>query len=163
MNKTIQQYLGVPSDWKVKEKLRYEIILIPNKEDVRTAKRHDPLGCALRNTACRVFNVQSAAIGGGWAYIPQRDEKGKFYIARMRATAATQRAIKQFDEHGTIPEAGFRFIPVSASSTRKNKNSYMKKWSKGRVGRSGGGKRPLEAKYGIRIRTRTIPMNVKIN
>ena len=61
---TIQQYLGLPKTWPVKEKIKHAIVLTPNKADIRNADRKDPQACALHNTACRVFNVPNAAIGG---------------------------------------------------------------------------------------------------
>lgn len=82
MRQTVQEYLGVPATWPVVEKIKHEIVLMPNAKDVRSAKRHDPMGCALHNAACRTYDVPNAAIGGRWAYIPQRDGKGKPYIAR---------------------------------------------------------------------------------
>jgi hypothetical protein len=121
---TIQEYLGVPSDWKVKENIRHEIVLMPNARDIKTAKCREPTGCALHNAACRTFDIPNCAIGGRWAYIPQRDAKGKPYIARVQATVATRRAIKAFDETGEMPEAGFRFIPIAPCQTARAKNRY---------------------------------------
>lgn len=121
---SIQEYLGVPKSWKMVEKVRHEIVLMPNKEDIKTAKRHDPLGCALHNAACRVFGIPNCAIGGRWAYIPQRDHKGKPYIAKMQATSETQRAIEAFDKTGTMPPFGFRFIPIAPSHFTKQKAVY---------------------------------------
>lgn len=156
---SIQEYLGVPSTWPVKENIRHSICLMPNAADIKNAKKRDPLGCALHNTACRVFDVPNAAIGGRWAYIPQRDAKGKYYIARMRATAPTQEALIQFDKTGKMPQGGFSFVPLTKSETYKNKRKYMKKWHKGEVGHNKG-PRPNPNKR--RIKTRTIPMNVKV-
>jgi hypothetical protein len=121
---TVQEYLRVPDDWPVREKIRHEIVLMPNKEDIRTAKQKDPRACALHNCACRVFDIPNCAIGGRWAYIPQRDAKGRPYIARMQAPAETQRAIKHFDKTSEMPEGGFRFIPIAESHTYKRKNAY---------------------------------------
>jgi hypothetical protein len=121
---TVQQYLNVPEEWKVKENIKHSIILTPNKEDIRKAKRRDPQACALHNAACRMFGIPNCAIGGRWAYIPQKDEKGKFYIARMQAPVKTRAAIRKFDETGKMPEGGFVFAPIAESHTYKRKKVY---------------------------------------
>src|SRR6267378_5215365 len=125
---TIQKYLKVPASWPVKEAIKHEIVLMPNARDIKTADKKDPTGCALHNAACRVYNIPNCAIGGRWAYIPQRDSKGKYYIARVQATAQTQKAIKKFDRTGTMPEGGFRFTPLAPSHRYKYKNEYNKTW-----------------------------------
>ena len=136
MPSTVQKYLGVPATWPVKENIKHEIVLMPNKRDIRTAKPRDPCACALHNAACRIFDIPNCAIGAGSAYIPQRDARGKFYIARVRPTAETQRAIKRFDKTGEMPEGGFRFVPVSDGITLKKLRTYSKKWARGKVGNS---------------------------
>lgn len=157
---SIQEYLGVPKSWPIREKLRHEIVLMPSKADIRNSDRRDPLACALHNTACRVYGIPNCAIGGRWAYIPQRDEDGKYYIARMQATAHTQRAIRAYDRTGTMPEGGFRFIPLAESHFYANKKKYMRKWSRDDFKPT----RKMPASHAVRhrIKTRTIPMNVKL-
>jgi hypothetical protein len=123
-NITVQQYLDVPSDWKVKEKIKHSIVLMPNKEDIRKATPRNPRACALHNAACRMFEIPNCAIGGRWAYIPQKDERGKWYIARMQAPMSTRRAIKKFDTTGKMPEGGFEFVPIAPSHTYKSKKAY---------------------------------------
>lgn len=158
MKQSIQSYLGLPDTWKIKENMRHEILLIPSKADVANARQKDPKGCALRNAACRIFGVPNAAIGGRWAYIPQRDDKGRMYIARMQASGPTQRAIKQFDEKGVLPIAGFHFIPVTKNQSSHEHKLYMRKYHAGKVGHNS----PRRKKYTKRLRTtRTIPMNVR--
>lgn len=120
---SIQAYLGVAESWRVREKIQHELIIFPNKEDIRSAKKKDPLACAIHNAACRIFNIPNCAIGGRWAYIPQRDERGNFFIAKMQSTAATQRAIAEFDRSGKMPEGGFRFIPLAPT----HHSSHIKK------------------------------------
>lgn len=127
MRHTIHDYLHVPKTWPVVEKIKHEIVLFPNKADAKKAKRKDPLACALHNAACRMFDIPNCAIGGRWAYIPQKDAKGKFYIARVQATQETQRAIRNFDRTGTMPLGGFRFIAIAPSHTYKKKDAYNKK------------------------------------
>lgn len=134
---TINEYLGVPETWPVVEKIKHQIVLMPNKQDIKKAKRQDPRACALHNAACRMFDVPNCAIGGRWAYIPQRDAKGKMYIARMQASGETQDAIQHFDKTGEIPEGGFRFRPIARSHYYKAKNAYNKKWQAGEVGNTG--------------------------
>jgi len=134
---TVQEYLGVPESWPVKEKIKQTIVLMPNKQDIKTAKRQDPRACALHNAACRMFDIPNCAIGGRWAYIPQRDKTGKYYIARMQAAAETRKAIHKFDKTGEMPEGGFRFVPIALSHTYKRKNAYNKKWHAGEVGGTG--------------------------
>jgi hypothetical protein len=124
---TVQEYLSVPAEWPVVEKLKHEIFLMPNKQDIKTAKPNDPRACALHNAACRIFDIPNCAIGGRWAYIPQRDAKGKPYIARMQAPAETRRAIRHFDKTGEMPVGGFRFIPIAESHTYKRKAAYHKR------------------------------------
>src|SRR5215475_4851457 len=126
---TVQEYLGVPAEWPVREKIRHEILLMPDNVDIKTAKKKDPQACALHNCACRIFSIPNCAIGGRWAYIPQRDSKGKYYIARMQAPIDTQKAIKHFDKTGEMPRFGFRFVPIAPSHTYKRKNTYNKGWS----------------------------------
>lgn len=158
MKQTIQEYLGLPESWPVKEKIKHEIILMPNAQDIKNAKKSDPQACALHNTACRVFNIPNAAIGGRWAYIPQRDSKGRYYIARMQADPETQRALIKFDKDGSMPEFGFRFVPISPSHYYENKKVYMRKWSKKEVGHN---QEPRGKLKKHRLKTRTIPMNVR--
>ena len=131
---TIQEYLEVPADWPVVEKIKHDIVLMPNRRDIKMARQHDPVGCALHNAACRIFDVPNAAIGGRWAYIPQRNAKGKYYIARMQATRETQRAIRKFDRTGEMPEGGFVFAPIAPSHQFKKKAAYNRKWNAGEVG-----------------------------
>ena len=123
---TIQEYLGVPGEWEVREKLRHEIVLHPNRDDIRKAKVRDPLACALHNAACRMYDIPNCAIGGRWAYIPQRDVKGRYYIARMQAPLETQAAIKKFDRTGEMPEGGFRFTPIAKTHRYAVKNAYQR-------------------------------------
>lgn len=132
--KTVHEYLNLPADWPVKENIKHEIVLFPNTQDIRKATKRDPQACALRNAACRMFGIPNCAIGGSYAYIPQRDPKGKFYIARMAAPAETKRAIKAFDKTGKMPEGGFHFVPVGKSMSLKNKAKYYGKWLAGEVG-----------------------------
>jgi hypothetical protein len=162
MKQTIQQYLKLPSTWKIEENVKHAIM--PNAADIKNAEKSNPQGCALRNTACRVFDIPNAAIGGRCAYIPQRDSKGKYYIARMRATALTMRAIEAFDKTGEMPKGGFTFVPLTKSDRFMNKRTYMKKWTAGKVG--GNGKSPINKPRNRKIHarkmsTRTIPMNVR--
>lgn len=154
MAKTIHDYLGVPKTWPIVEKIKHKIVLMPSKEDVKTADKKDPLKCALHNTACRVFNIPNCAIGGRWAYIPQRDAKGKFYIARMQATVHTQKAINKFDKTGEMPEAGFTFVPIAKSHFYKAKRKYCAKWRKEEVGFGTYKKRTNTPR---RIKTRCLP------
>lgn len=134
---TIQQYLGVPKNWPINEDVKHAIILMPTKEDIKKGDPKDPMGCALHNAACRMFNIPNCAIGGRRAYIPQKDEKGNWYIARMRALPRTQAAIKKFDRTGVMPEGGFKFQPLAPSDKFKYKRKYMRLWYKGRVGKDG--------------------------
>ena len=131
---TIHEYLGVPKTWPVKENIKHEIVLMPNAKDIKTAKKKEPRACALHNAACRTFEIPNCAIGGRIAYIPQRDAKGKMYIARVQANAETQRAIKRFDRTGKMPTGGFTFIPLADGLTFKSKRTYMRKWQRGEVG-----------------------------
>lgn len=158
MKQTIQQYLGVPPEWPVKEKIKHEIVLMPNKQDIKTADRQNPLGCALHNAACRVYGIPNAAIGGRWAYIPQRDSKGNYYIARMQATPATQAALREFDNTGTMPESGFRFVPITPSHRYKAKAAY------GRA-RTQAATAPTKTAKRVHVKrittTRTIPLSLR--
>lgn len=158
MRKSIHQYLELPTSWKIKENIKHSIVLMPNAADIKNADRRDPKGCALHNAACRVYNVPNCAIGGRWAYIPQRNSRGKHYIARMQATAETQKAIRAFDKTGKMPEAGFTFIPLAFSHRYKQKRKYMKAYSKEEVGYGKYTKKKLTPR---RIKTRSIPMNVR--
>ncbi len=133
MRMSIHEYLNVPSKWPIVENVTHEIVLMPNAKDIRTGKRGDPLACALHNAGCRQFDIPNCAIGGRWAWIPQRDAKGKYYIARMQATAETQRSIHRFDATGKLPKGGFRFIPVAKSANLKRKAKYMQRYMKTHV------------------------------
>ena len=159
---SIHEYLGLPKSWPIKENIKHEIVLMPIEADFRGAKAGEPMACALHNAACRVFHIPNCAIGGRNAYIPQRDAKGKHYIARVRATVATQKAIAKFDKTGKIPEAGFRFIPLGKNETFKAKRNYMKKYYAGEVGHNA---KPKPAagvkKHRRKAPTRMIPTNVK--
>ena len=157
MKQTIQQYLEVPANWPIKENIKHEILIMPNANDIKTANKKNPKSCALANAACRLFNVPHAAIGGRWAYIPQRDSNGKHYIARMQTSSATERAIRKFDETGEMPENGFKFIPIRPSHTYKRKRAYQKLWNAGKVGHNGKRKRMFPR----RIKTRTIPVTTR--
>ena len=161
-SQSIQEYLDVPKTWPVRENIKHEIVLMPSKVDIRKAEKGEPMACALHNAACRVFDIPNCAIGGRVALIPQRDAKGKHYIARMRATAETQKAIAKFDKTGAIPEGGFRFVPLGKAETLKAKRTYMKKYYAGDVGHNtkpkpGAGIR----KHRRKVSTRMIPTNVK--
>ncbi len=125
---TINEYLNVSSTWPIKEKIKHEIVLMPTKNDIKSAIKGEPMACALHNAACRMYDIPNCAIGGRWAYIPQRDNKGKMYIARMQATKETQQAIIEFDKTGEMPEAGFRFIPIAPSHRFAVKRAYNKQW-----------------------------------
>lgn len=133
----IQEFLGVPPTWPIKENVKHKIVVMPNKADVNNADKKDLCGCALAKAVCRIYNVPAAAIGGRIAYIPQRDENGKPYIARVRASRVTQAAIRQFDKSGTMPKAGFVFLPLSPCDLVKRKRDYMRRWEAGEVGGQG--------------------------
>jgi hypothetical protein len=75
----------------------------------------------------RHFNIPAAAIGGLWAYIPQRDEKGNHYIAKVMAHPTTAEAIRVFHIDGTMPEGGFRFVPAARSNRQRTRNADAKR------------------------------------
>lgn len=127
--RSIQDYLGVPEHWPVVEKIGYSIVLMPNAADIKTAVRQDPRACALHNAACRQMNIPSCAIGARYAYIPQRDAKGRPFIARMQTTQATHDAILKFDRTGKMPEGGFIFQPVAPAKRLAYVRKYEEKWS----------------------------------
>lgn len=131
---TVQEYLGVPKSWKIKEDIKHSIVLMPSKRDIQKAKKLDPRACALHNAACRMFDIPNCAIGGRFAYIPQRDEKGNYYIARVEAPDTTRAAIHAFDKTGKIPLGGFVFYPICQSQRYKAKSSYNAAWKRGDVG-----------------------------
>lgn len=155
---TVQQYLGLPTDWPVVEKVKHEIVLMPNAADIKTATKGDPRACALHNAACRVFDVPNCAIGGRWAYIPQRDKTGKHYIARVQAPKETQDAIHHFDKTGEMPTGGFRFIPIAKSHRYKAKNAYNKKHRK--VATPADKKRKLTKRHRV---FRSMPTGLRID
>lgn len=162
MKQTIQEYLGVPSNWKVKKTIKHEIVLMPNEEDIRNATPSDPRGCALKNTACRVFDIPNAAIGARCSYIPQRDSKGRWYIARMYTGKDTARAIQLFDKTGTMPKGGFRFTPLTKSQHFKTQRDYAKKRRLGEVGNNSKPRTVKPRRVHTRaVKTRTIPMNIR--
>lgn len=134
MNKSINKYLNLPDNWPVKDNFKQSIILMPIKSDITKAKKTDPTHCALANAACRMFHVPNCAIGGRIAYIPQKDEKGRFYIGRFAARPKTQAAIKRFDRTGKMPEGGFIFTPVAPSNRLGAKRKYYRLWAAGKVG-----------------------------
>lgn len=156
---TIQEYLGVPASWKVKENIKHAIVLMPSKMDIRRGKKMDPQACALHNAACRTYDLPNCAIGGQTALIPQKDEKGKWYIARVKATAATQRAIRHFDETGKIPEGGFVFAALPKAHRLKPMRKYAADYYKGDVGSKD---KPRKTKKGRRLLTarRSIPTSL---
>src|SRR5271154_5527794 len=108
---TVQEYLGLPEKWPIVENIKYSIMLMPNKADIKHGKKGDPRACALHNAACRIFNIPNCAIGNAHAYIPQRDSRGRFFIARMKTPAKTREAVRIFDKTGKMPEGGFLFVP----------------------------------------------------
>lgn len=154
---SIQEYLGLPKSWPVKEKIKHAIMILPNEKDIKSANKKDPQACALHHAACRLFNVPNAAIGGRWAYIPQRDERGNPYIARMQAPPKTQAAIKKFDRTGVMPEGGFKFVPLNPSQMYLYKRRYMRLWTAGKVG--GQGKRRKWSSH--RRQLRALPMTLR--
>lgn len=156
--KSIQEYLGVPKSWHVRENVKHKIVLMPNEQDLKKADPKNPMGCALHNAACRIFGIPNAAIGGRWAYIPQRDQKGRYYIARMQATVKTQIAIQLFDKNGKMPKYGFEFRPIAQSHTFAYKRRYQKAWQKGLVGHN----RKPRSKANKRRITRCIPRLVDL-
>lgn len=137
MRKSINKYLSLPDNWPVKDDLKQTIVLMPTAHDIKTAKTSDPTHCALHNAACRMFAVPNCAIGGRIAYIPQKDEKGNYYIGRFAAPNKTMAAIKKFDRRGVMPEGGFIFRPVSPSNRLGAKRKYYRLWAAGRVGGQG--------------------------
>lgn len=126
--RSINDYLGLPESWPIVEKITHAIVLMPTAGDIRRAKRQDPRACALHNACCRSLDVPNCAIGADYCYIPQKDSKGRPYIARMQASVATKAAILHFDKTGEMPEGGFVFTPVPQSrrleSLRKYERSY---------------------------------------
>jgi hypothetical protein len=139
MTQSIQEYLGVPKNWKVKENIKHEILLMPTEEDISGATRRDPKACALHNAACRMYNIPNCLIGGRTAYIPQKDAKGRMYIAKMTAQDATRKAIRQFDKTGKMPLGGFRFTPMTPSNkTDATKVYEQRRYSRPNDGRGTG-------------------------
>jgi len=136
MRSTIHKYLGVPHSWPVRENVKHEIVLVPTKEDIRGAKRRDPRACALHNAACRMYDIPNCLIGGRTAYIPQKDERGRMYIAKMHASTKTRKAIQKFDLTGEMPLGGFHFVPLPKS----NKQEAMKVYEKRRYLRDNNGR-----------------------
>jgi hypothetical protein len=136
MKQTIQEYLGVSKDWPVRENIKHEILLMPTQEDISGAKRRDPKACALHNAACRMYNVPNCLIGGRTAYIPQKDAKGRMFIAKVTAQIATRKAIQQFDKTGKMPLGGFRFSPITPS----NRKGATKLYQEARYSRPNGGR-----------------------
>lgn len=149
----IHEYLGVPASWPIRENIKHEIVLVPTRTDVRTAKQKDPRGCALHNAACRMYDVPNCCIGSRYSYIPQRDPKGRMYIARVQATYDTRRAIREFDKTGKMPEAGFRFIAVNFDNTLKRNREKMREWMLINPRNQNKTKRPRSAKKVSGLRT----------
>jgi hypothetical protein len=104
-----------------------------------------------------MFDIPNCAIGGRFAYIPQRDARGRFYIARMEAPVETQRATKLFDKTKEMPEGGFRFVPVSPSQRVAAKKVYKKKWDSGEVGNKGGKRKFKKGSARLAAPLRAIP------
>ena len=156
---TIQEYLGVPSSWPIRENIKHEIVLMPNAKDIRTGKKGDPKACALHNAACRVFDIPNCAIGARAAYIPQRDAKGKMYIARLKAPAETRDALRLFDKTGKMPEGGFRFVPAAATEKLSAKRKYHRKYYRDGAENPRGPAKPQKR----RMKTlRAIPKSVRV-
>ena len=124
----IHAYLGVPEYWQIVEVLDHTIVIHPNGADIKSGERHEPNACALAHAACRLFDVPAAVIGLKFAYIPQRDEQGRPYIARVMASKATQEAIKSFDKRGSLPKAGFVFRSVPPSERLVYSRRRKKEW-----------------------------------
>jgi hypothetical protein len=122
--RSINTYLGVPEDWPVIDRLKHAVILMPSAADIRRAKRQDPRACALHNCAVRTLGVPNCAIGAMYAYIPMRDARGRPYIARLRATSLTRRAIEHFDKTGEMPAGGFIFTPVAKTKSLEHIRKY---------------------------------------
>jgi hypothetical protein len=164
----VQEYLGVPESWPVVEKIAHGIVLFPNAQDIRRAKKSDPRCCALHNAACRMMDIPNCAIGAHYAYIVQRDPKGRPFIARMQATRATQAAIRQFDLTGDMPAGGFAFVPIPPSDHLEHKRQYSRAYAANKPPRSRENAAAASRKYraakkanpsraGRRIGTRAIP------
>ncbi|HEX3523925.1 MAG TPA: hypothetical protein VHT52_17795 [Stellaceae bacterium] len=122
--RSINAYLGVPEDWPIVDRLKHAVILLPSATDIRRAKKQDPRACALHNCAVRTLGIPNAAIGAQYAYIPMRDAKGRPYIARLRATRTTAKAIDHFDATGEMPAGGFIFTPVAKTKTLEHIRKY---------------------------------------
>jgi hypothetical protein len=146
----VHEYLGVPKSWPIRENIKHSIILMPTKRDIQKAKKMDPRACALHNAACRMFDIPNCAIGGRTAYIPQRNEKGNYYIARVEAPISTRKAIHKFDQTGEIPLGGFIVHPTCKTICYRAKRAYNKKWMRGEVGN------PLKRRTYSKVKKRKI-------
>lgn len=137
MRKTIQEYLGIKvtaeEPWPVIERGPFfpTTLTISVKEKHRSsAVKKDPCHCAIARAVQDAWNLPrgiTPAIGGRWAYIPmQVMHRGRVvkFIARMQATADTQRAIAEFDKTEKFPEAGFIFKPIAEGHTFAQKRAY---------------------------------------
>lgn len=138
-DKAVAMALGLPEGTPVFENGKlipkgYVVSVLPR--DLKNAKCKDPHRCAIAKAIARMQGLDadvSAAIGGRWAYIPMRRKIGRkvmTYIAKMQATADTQRAIKMFDLTRRMPEAGFEFIPLAVSHQTKARRQYAEAYKR---------------------------------
>jgi hypothetical protein len=144
MYRSVHTYIGVPESWPVVERIKHSIVLMPTKAEIKRGRQHDPCACALALAAGRMTGIPNAAIGSEFAYIPQRDPRGRPFIARMEATVATRKAIREFDRTGTMPEGGFVFMPVSPAKEMAYVREYQAQWRRdgNRSGKTGKHRKP---------------------
>lgn len=89
--------------------------------DIKSAKRRDPLSCAIARCAIRDKHVISARIGQKYALIEYSS-----HFERYVVNSQASRAIKEFDKSGTFIEGEYHLLPVPESMQLTGKSKHSK-------------------------------------
>ncbi len=84
--------------------------------DIKSAKRKDPLACAIARCAIRDKHVISARIGQKFALIEYSS-----HFERYKVNHPASKAIREFDKSGTFIEGEYHLLPISPSSVLTGK------------------------------------------
>jgi hypothetical protein len=104
-------------DGKTVKEAAADLIVVPQKEDIQGATKHDPQNCAFARACARAYGSSKVLFLGTVAYVELPDSKGKKIVERFVLPAAARQYIVDFDAGRRVSPGGFRLVAPSANST----------------------------------------------
>ena len=107
---------------------RGDILVQPSKEDIASARMHDPENCAYAQCLKRMLQTQRVHVYMTVAYIQTLDEKGEEIMERYLIKDHAHAYIKRFDKGEPVAPGGFILHKPTGSKTLEHKRKFSHEW-----------------------------------